>query len=62
VWAAVVADPAEIGGRYCEDCALSPVITDPVQTPGVMAYALDAERAQALWARSEELVGEPFPA
>jgi NAD(P)-dependent dehydrogenase (short-subunit alcohol dehydrogenase family) len=60
VWAAAVADAADIGGRYCEDCAVSPVITDPVVMPGVMPYALDAERAQALWARSEEWVGEQF--
>lgn len=60
VWTAVVADADEIGGRYCEDCAVSPVIDDPVTMPGVMPYALDAERAQALWARSEELVGERF--
>jgi NAD(P)-dependent dehydrogenase (short-subunit alcohol dehydrogenase family) len=60
VWAAAVADAADIGGRYCEDCAVSPMITDPVVMPGVMPYALDAERAQALWARSEEWVGEQF--
>jgi hypothetical protein len=29
---------------------------------GVRPYALDAERARALWAKSEELVGERFPA
>jgi NAD(P)-dependent dehydrogenase (short-subunit alcohol dehydrogenase family) len=61
VWTAVVADADEVGGRYCEDCGVSPVIDDPVTMPGVMPYALDAERAQALWARSEELVGEQFP-
>jgi len=26
----------------------------------VRSYALDAERAKALWAKSEELVGEIF--
>ena len=29
-------------------------------SPGVMAYALDPDTAAALWARSEELVGEQF--
>jgi S-methylmethionine-dependent homocysteine/selenocysteine methylase len=29
---------------------------------GVRAYALDPDRARALWAKSEELVGETFPA
>ena len=60
VWAGVVADGDEIGGRYCEDCAVSPVIEDSNEMPGVMGYALDPDRAQALWARSEELVGETF--
>jgi hypothetical protein len=27
---------------------------------GVLAYALDPERAKALWAKSEEMVGERF--
>ena len=60
VWAGVVADADEVGGRYCEDCAVSPVVDDPVTIPGVMPYAVDADRAAALWARSEELVGETF--
>jgi hypothetical protein len=29
-------------------------------SPGVRPYAIDPERAKALWARSEELVGERF--
>jgi NAD(P)-dependent dehydrogenase (short-subunit alcohol dehydrogenase family) len=60
VWAAAVADADAIGGHYCEDCAVSPVITDPVTMPGVMPYALDGDSARALWARSEALVGEQF--
>ncbi len=27
---------------------------------GVRPYALDADRAKALWAKSEEMVGEKF--
>ena len=57
VWAGVVADADAVGGRYCEDCAVSPVVTDGSASPGVMAYALDPATAAALWARSEELVG-----
>jgi NAD(P)-dependent dehydrogenase (short-subunit alcohol dehydrogenase family) len=60
VWAGFVADADEIGGRYCEDCAVSPVVDDANQSPGVMRYALDSQRAAALWSRSEELVGETF--
>jgi hypothetical protein len=27
-----------------------------------MAYAVDPERGEALWAKSEEMIGERFPA
>jgi NAD(P)-dependent dehydrogenase (short-subunit alcohol dehydrogenase family) len=57
---AVVADGDEVGGRYCEDCAVSPVITDPDESRGVMAYAVDPARAEALAELSAELVGEQF--
>ena len=60
VWAAVVADADEIGGRYAEDCAVSEVC-DTAARAGVRSYALDPERARALWALSEEMVGEHFP-
>ncbi|SCM75718.1 putative oxidoreductase [uncultured Pleomorphomonas sp.] len=62
VWAGVVADADEVGGRYCENCHVSEV-TDGVINPvaeGVRSYALDPDRARALWAKSEELVGEQF--
>jgi NAD(P)-dependent dehydrogenase (short-subunit alcohol dehydrogenase family) len=62
VWAAVVVPAEEVGGRYCEDCQVSQVtegLISPV-SPGVRPYALDPEHAKALWARSEELVGERF--
>jgi NAD(P)-dependent dehydrogenase (short-subunit alcohol dehydrogenase family) len=62
VWAAFVAAAEEVGGRYCEDCRVSQVtegLISPV-SPGVRPYALDPEHAKALWARSEELVGERF--
>jgi NAD(P)-dependent dehydrogenase (short-subunit alcohol dehydrogenase family) len=64
VWAAVVAPADEIGGRYCEDCHVGSLVPDdiPVNTvsEGVRAYAVDAKTAEALWAKSEELVGESF--
>ena len=60
VWAGFVADADEIGGRYCEDCDVAPVIDDSNQSPGVMGYALDPDTAAALWTVSEELVGETF--
>ncbi|MEJ5143633.1 SDR family NAD(P)-dependent oxidoreductase [Gluconobacter albidus] len=64
VWAGGVADAAAVGAHYCEDCHVSVVIPDdqPISlaNPGVRAYALDATRAEALWTKSEEMVGERF--
>jgi len=60
VWAGVRAPAELVGGKYCEDCHLA----EPEEGPGVMggvrSYALDPEHAKALWATSEELVGERF--
>lgn len=64
VWAAVVAPAKEIGGKYCENCHLGQVVPEDVAiTPtseGVRAYALDPKAAEALWKKSEEMVGESF--
>jgi len=65
VWAGVVADSDEVGGRYCANCLVVTNVTDgplDVTSNGVRAYALDPEHATALWAKSEELVRERFPA
>lgn len=59
VWAAFVAPADEIGGRYLEDCQVAPP-NDGTRTRGVRDYAIDPERARALWAKSEEMVGERF--
>jgi NAD(P)-dependent dehydrogenase (short-subunit alcohol dehydrogenase family) len=60
VWAAVVADADVVGGRYCEDCHVAEVDDSDGVHGGVRSYAVDPDRAKALWARSEELVGERF--
>ncbi|HEX5262672.1 MAG TPA: SDR family NAD(P)-dependent oxidoreductase [Phenylobacterium sp.] len=60
VWAGVVASADEVGGRYCEDCHVAAIEANPDVRGGVQPYALDSEHAKALWARSEELVGERF--
>jgi NAD(P)-dependent dehydrogenase (short-subunit alcohol dehydrogenase family) len=64
VWAGVVAPADEIGGRYCENCHVAKIVAGDVPiTPiseGVRAYALDPNAAEALWKKSEELVGERF--
>jgi NAD(P)-dependent dehydrogenase (short-subunit alcohol dehydrogenase family) len=60
VWAGVVAPADAVGGRYCEDCHVAELNTDPDIREGVRAYALDPANAKALWAKSEEMVGEKF--
>jgi NAD(P)-dependent dehydrogenase (short-subunit alcohol dehydrogenase family) len=64
VWAAVVASADEVGGRYCENCHVSDVVADDIViTPvseGVRKYALDRANADALWRKTEEMVGEFF--
>jgi NAD(P)-dependent dehydrogenase (short-subunit alcohol dehydrogenase family) len=62
LWAGVVAPAEEVGGRYCENCHVSAVtagVINPV-SEGVRSYALNPDRARALWAKSEEMVGERF--
>lgn len=60
VWAGVVADAEAIGGRYCENCHVAEINDTPGSRTGVRSYALDTERAKALWAKSNELTGENF--
>ena len=64
VWAGVVAPAEEIGGRYCENCHVGQIVADEVTispiSEGVRGYALDPAHAEALWKKSEEMVGETF--
>jgi NAD(P)-dependent dehydrogenase (short-subunit alcohol dehydrogenase family) len=64
VWAGVVAPADEIGGRYCADCNVGPIVPESVAitgvSDGVRGYALDPNTAEALWRKSEEMVGESF--
>jgi NAD(P)-dependent dehydrogenase (short-subunit alcohol dehydrogenase family) len=60
VWCAAVAPADAIGGRFCEDCGVAAVNDNEPPRVGVRSYALDPVRADALWALSEELVGERF--
>jgi NAD(P)-dependent dehydrogenase (short-subunit alcohol dehydrogenase family) len=58
VWAAVVANKDEIGGKYLEDIAIAAVNDSPNPfDDGVKSYALDADKAKQLWTKSAELVG-----
>src|SRR6202161_812534 len=64
VWAGVVAPAEGIGGQYCENCHVGQIAPDHVTitgaSEGVRAYALDPKTAEALWRKSEQLVGESF--
>ena len=59
-----MASPEEIGGRYCENCQVGRIIAADASTSaisaGVRPYALDENNAKALWAKSEDMVGERF--
>ena len=59
VWSGFVAPAELVGGRYCEDCHVAEIVEGTVRH-GVRPYALDPDRAKALWAKSEEMVGERF--
>jgi NAD(P)-dependent dehydrogenase (short-subunit alcohol dehydrogenase family) len=62
IWAGVVADAEEVGGRYCEDCHVAEKTDSAINATlgGVRSYALDPERAKQLWVKSEEMVKERF--
>ena len=64
VWAGVVARADEIGGKYCENCHVGHIAPDHLTitgvSEGVRGYALDPKNAEALWKKSEEMVGESF--
>lgn len=60
VWSGFVAPADEVGGKYCEDCHVAEIVDNAAARGGVRPYALDPEHAKALWAKSEEMVGERF--
>jgi NAD(P)-dependent dehydrogenase (short-subunit alcohol dehydrogenase family) len=64
VWAGLVAPAEAIGGQYCENCHVGRLVADDVVisaiSEGVRGYALDPISSEALWKKSEEMVGESF--
>ena len=64
VWAGFIAPADEVGGHYCENCHVGTIVPDDVVistiSEGVRGYALDPQNAEALWKKSEEMVGESF--
>src|SRR5271165_1659023 len=61
VWAGFVGPADAVGGHYCEDCHVCEVNDDANSRVGVRSYALNLDTANALWRKSEEMVGERFP-
>jgi NAD(P)-dependent dehydrogenase (short-subunit alcohol dehydrogenase family) len=61
VWSGFVAPSDAVGAHYCEDCHVCAVNDDTNSRVGVRSYALNLDRANALWRKSEEMVGEKFP-
>ena len=64
VWAGAVAAADEVGRHYCENCHVARIVPGDVPisgvSEGVRGYALDLKTAEALWKKSEEMVGESF--
>ena len=56
VWAATSPELAGAPAWYYEDCGRAEPTEDPDASAGVRPYALDPERAEALWAWSERAV------
>ncbi|MGI5451967.1 oxidoreductase [Streptomyces sp. CA-249302] len=63
VWCATDPQLAGLGGVYCENCDISPLVTPETEaawhegeeTPGVLPNAVDPEAAARLWEVSERL-------
>ncbi|WP_406437932.1 oxidoreductase [Streptomyces sp. NBC_01613] len=63
VWCATSPRLAGLGGVYCENCDVSPLVAEAdeaawragAETPGVLPYVVDPEAAARLWEVSERL-------
>ncbi len=58
VFAATAPELDAHGGAYLEDCAVAERNDDLESRGGVRSYAIDPDRAAALWAKSEAWVGQ----
>ena len=57
VWAATAPELLQHGGAYLEDCGVAEATDDETLNNGVRPYAIDPDRADALWQLSERMVG-----
>jgi len=70
VWCATSPQLDGIGGVYCQNCDIAPLVTDQLAANpigsmalGVMPHAVDPQAADRLWRLSEEILGlGPFKA
>ncbi len=56
VFAATAPELEHHGGAYLEDCGVAEPNDVPDSRGGIRSYAVDPERARALWARTEEWI------
>ncbi|ACU72209.1 short-chain dehydrogenase/reductase SDR [Catenulispora acidiphila DSM 44928] len=63
IWCATSPALDGLGGVYCEDCDVSPVVSaeelkpgELLEGPGVLPYAVDQDAAARLWEVSEQLM------
>ena len=62
VWVATSPQLNGMGGVYCADCDISPLVPDSSeQTNGVRRWAVDPSMAERLWQLSEQLCGVKWP-
>lgn len=58
VWCATSPSLANLGGVYCEDCNVAPLVAgNAMELPGVRPWAIAADLAERLWTLSVELTG-----
>jgi hypothetical protein len=72
VWCAAGPQLDNMGGVYCENCDIAPLVDDatnvnndktrrtPATFMGVMPYAIDPEAAERLWNLSEKLTDTAY--
>ena len=56
VYAATAAALDAHGGAYLEDCAIAERNDAEGSRGGIRSYAIDPDRAEALWTRTEEWI------
>jgi NAD(P)-dependent dehydrogenase (short-subunit alcohol dehydrogenase family) len=62
IWCALSDQLNDTGGVYCEDCNIAELVSDDSPAGhGVRSYAIDPDKAAALWQFSETATGTRWP-